>query len=173
MDWLRESQWLIWLGAALGAGLAEMLSLDFFFLMLAGGGLAAAGTAAFGGSFPLQVLVFASVSAVLLVTVRPPLKRWSDRSTPLQATGTTALVGREARTITEVTTSGGQVKLAGEVWTARAAPGSLPLEPHTIARVVAIDGATAVVEYRRPPAAAGEITGPDGGPGSIPGGGPA
>jgi len=47
-----------------------------------------------------------------------------------------------------------------EVWTARAVPGSLPLEPHSIAHVVAIDGATAVVEYR--PAHAGEIPGGEG-----------
>jgi membrane protein implicated in regulation of membrane protease activity len=116
--------------------------------------------------------VFAIVSAVLLVTARPPLRRWAERSTPLHHTGTTALVGREAETLTQVTSDSGQVKLAGEVWTARAVAGSLPLEPHTIARVVAIDGATAVVEYR-PPASAGEITGPDGDPGTIPGGGAA
>jgi len=166
---MSDAQWLLWLGAAIAAGLAETLSLDFFFLMLAGGALAGAGTAAAGGSVPLQVIVFAAVSALLLVTVRPPLKRWADRSTPLHATGTTALVGREAETLTQVTTDGGQVKLAGEVWTARAVPGSAPLEPHTPARVVAIDGATAVVEYR--PASAGDIT-PGTGPGAIPGGDP-
>jgi len=166
---MSDAQWLLWLGAAVAAVLAETLSLDFFFLMLAGGALAGAGTAALGGDLPLQVIVFAVVSAVLLVTVRPPLKRWSDRSTPLQATGASALVGQEARTLTEVTIHGGQVKLAGEVWTARAVPGSAPLEPHTPTRVVAIDGATAVVEYR--PASAGDIT-PGPGPGAIPGGDP-
>jgi membrane protein implicated in regulation of membrane protease activity len=162
---MKDAQWLLWLGAAIAAGLAETVSLDFFFLMLAGGALAGAGTAVAGGEFPLQVIVFAAVSAVLLVTVRPPLKRWSERSTPLHATGASALVGQEARTLTEVTVHGGQVKLAGEVWTARAVPGSVPLEPHTPARVVAIDGATAVVEYR--PATAGDIA-PGIDPGAIP-----
>jgi membrane protein implicated in regulation of membrane protease activity len=160
MDWLRDPQFLLWLGAGLLAGVLEMLSLDFVLTMLAGGALAAAATAALGGSFPLQVIVFSTVSGVLLVTVRPPIKRWARRSAPFQPTNADALVGRQAMTLTEVTTHGGQVKLAGEVWTARAVPGSVPLEPHSIAHVVAIDGATAVVEYR--PAHAGEIPGGEG-----------
>jgi membrane protein implicated in regulation of membrane protease activity len=156
MDWLRDSMWLIWGGGAIVAGLLELLSLDFVLLMIAGGALAAAGTAAAGGEFPLQVIVFAVVTAALLVTARPSLKRWAHRSAPFQPTNTDALVGRTVETLTEVTTHSGQVKLAGEIWTARAVPGSVPLEPHSIAHVVAIDGATAVVEYR--PARAGEIT---------------
>ena len=157
MDWLRDSMWLIWGGAAIVAGLAELASLDFVLLMVAGGALAAAATAGAGAAFPLQVIVFAVVTTALLVTARPPLKRWAHRSAPFQPTNADALVGRAVETLTEVTTHGGQVKLAGEVWTARATPGSVPLEPHSIAHVVAIDGATAVVEYR-PPAGAGEIT---------------
>ena len=160
MDWLRDTQWLLWVGAAIVAGLLEMLSLDFVFTMFVGGALAGAATAALGGPVPLQVIVFAVVSGVLLVGVRPPIRRWAHRSAPFQPTNAGALVGRQAETLTEVTTHGGQVKLAGEVWTARAAPGSLPLEPHSIAHVVAIDGATAVVEYR--PAHAGEIPGGEG-----------
>jgi membrane protein implicated in regulation of membrane protease activity len=156
MDWIRDSMWLVWGGAAIVAGLLELASLDFVLLMIAGGALAAAGAAAAGGEFPLQVIVFAVVTALLLVTARPPLKRWASHSAPFQPTNADALVGRTAETLTQVTTHSGQVKLAGEIWTARAAPGSGPLEPHSIANVVAIDGATAVVEYR--PAGAGEIT---------------
>jgi membrane protein implicated in regulation of membrane protease activity len=161
MDWLRDTMWLIWGGAAIGAALLELLSMDFVFLMLAGGALASAVTAGLGGSFPLQVIVFALVSALLLVAVRPPLRRYTRNSAPFTPTNADALVGRQAETLTEVTTHGGQVKLAGEVWTARAVPGSRPLEPHSIAHVVAIDGATAVVEYR--PARAGDLT-PGGNP---------
>ena len=146
MDGLDETLWLIWVGGGITALLLELLSLDFALTMLAGGAFAAAGTAALGFGFPAQAVVFAIVSTVGLALVRPRLKRWAHRSTPM--------------TLTEVTTHGGQVKLAGEVWTARAAPGSLPLEPHSIAHVVAIDGATAVVEYR--PAHAGEIPGGEG-----------
>ena len=156
MDWLRETQWLIWVGGGITALLLELLSLDFALTMLAGGAFAAAGTAALGFGFPAQAIVFALVSTVGLVLVRPRLRRWAHRSTPMTLTGADALVGRQAETLTQVTPQGGQVKLAGEVWSARAAPGSRPLEPHSIAHVVAIDGATAVVEYRPP--RGGEIT---------------
>lgn len=145
MDWLRETQWLIWLGAGLVAGLLEVVTLDFFFLMFAGGALAAAASALAGFEFPGQVLVFAAVSVLLLVGVRPPLARWARRSTPHTTTGVEALIGREVETITAVTERAGQVKLAGEIWSARAAPGDPTLEPGSPAYVVRIDGATAVV----------------------------
>ena len=42
MDWLRDSQWLWWIGAALAFGIVEMNTLDLIFLMLALGALVAA-----------------------------------------------------------------------------------------------------------------------------------
>ena len=144
MEWLRDTQWLLWLGAALGLGLLEMLSLDLVFLMLVGGALAAAVPAALGLGFPVQAIVFAVVSTLLLVGVRPPLKRWASRE-PFLPTNAHALLGREVEAITDVTSAGGRVKLAGEVWTARTPPGEEPVPAGTAARVLVIDGATAVV----------------------------
>jgi membrane protein implicated in regulation of membrane protease activity len=146
MDWLRETQWLLWIGFALVAGLLETLSLDFVFSMVVGGALAAAFTAWLGYSFTVQVIVFAVVSGVLLVAVRPPLRRFAERRSPFIATNADALVGREVEVLAPVTARGGQVKLAGEVWSARsAADGGIALEPGSSAWVVRIDGATAVV----------------------------
>src|SRR5260221_164299 len=99
MDWLADSQWLIWLGVGLVAGGTEILSVRFVLGMVAGGALLAAVTAAVGAPVPIQVLVFAAATAGLLVAARPPLLRWTRRSAPLIATGTSALVGREARVL--------------------------------------------------------------------------
>ena len=136
--------WLIWLGVVLVAGVVEVLTVDFIFLMIGGGALAAAVAAALGAPRPLQVVIFAAATLVLLVTGRPPLKRWA-RSAPVHVTNAGALVGRDAVVLSPVSDRTGEIKLAGEVWTARAS-GPHPLEPGSAVVVVRIDGATAVVE---------------------------
>lgn len=67
---------LIWLIAALGLAAAEVLTGDLFLLMLSGGALAAAGSAAVLDA-PIWVdgVVFLVVSVLLLVGVRPALRR--------------------------------------------------------------------------------------------------
>lgn len=144
MDWLRDTQWLLWLAAAITAGLIEVISLDFFFLMIAGGALAAAAAAALDVPVPLQVIIFAASSGGLLLGARPPLKSWAQR-TPHVVMNAGALVGRPARVLETVTERAGQVKLAGEVWSARSEPGGASLEVGSAVHVVRIDGATAVV----------------------------
>jgi membrane protein implicated in regulation of membrane protease activity len=144
MDWLRDTQWLLWLAAALTAGLIESVSWDFFFIMIAGGALAAALAAGFDAPVPLQVIVFALASGALVMGARPPLKRWAQRI-PSVAMNAAALVGRDAAVLETVTDRAGLVKLNGETWTARAAPGHTQLEVGSAVHVIRIDGATAVV----------------------------
>ena len=149
--------WLLWLAAALAAGLTEIATVDFFFLMIAGGALVAAVTAGVGLPVSLQVVVFSISSGTLLFTVRPPLKRWARR-VPAIATNTAALVGQEARVLETVTDLAGLVKLAGEVWTARIASGPAPgpetsLEVGSDVQVLRIDGATAIVTAKPAPPA--------------------
>ena len=141
---MSDSVWLLWTGAALAAVILEVASTNLVFAMFAVGALAAALTALAGGPLPVQVLAFVAVSAALLVVARPIGLRYLRRSAPPVATNVAALLGRDAEVLSELSSHGGQVKLAGEVWTARLdGRGSLP--PGTSVRVVAIDGATAVV----------------------------
>jgi membrane protein implicated in regulation of membrane protease activity len=144
MDWLKDTQWLLWLAAALTASLIEIVSLDFFFIMIAGGALVAAVAAAFDVPVPLQIIIFSVSSGALLFGARPPLKRWAQR-TPSVAMNAAALVGRQALVLETVTDRSGQVKLNGEVWTARPAAGHTQLEVGSDVLVIRIDGATAVV----------------------------
>jgi membrane protein implicated in regulation of membrane protease activity len=144
MDGLGGIQWLIWIALALGLGVAEIVSVNFVFLMFAGGALTAAVAAGLGAPPTVATIVFALASAGLLFVVRPPLKSWAT-STPESTMNTAALVGRSARVIETVSDRTGTVKLAGEVWTARIEPGTRPLEAGSAVHVVRIDGATAVV----------------------------
>lgn len=138
--------WLWWLGAALVLGVVEVLTVDLIFLMFAGGALAAMLVALLGAPLWAQVLVFAGVSVVLLMAVRPWAKDWLARSSPSTNTNARANVGRPATVLIDVTEHAGRVKLMGEVWTARAAQPGAVLPAGTTVRVVRIDGAIAVVE---------------------------
>lgn len=139
-----QSLWLVWVGVALVAGIVEITTLHLVFVMFGGGALAAAVTSA-AGVHPIgQVLTFTVVSAALLGLVRPSAVRRWRRMTPETVTGVAALVGRPAEVVGEVSGTGGRVRLAGEVWSARydgagVLPVGLPV------RVSAIEGATAVV----------------------------
>jgi membrane protein implicated in regulation of membrane protease activity len=145
MEWLGDSDWLIWLGIALALGLAEITTLNFVFVMFAAGAAAAAGTAGLTDSVAIQTVVFAAVSTALLVVVRPPLVAWSARATSAHLTNVHALAGRRAEALSTVTHRDGTVKLAGETWSARQEVEGMPIEPGSPVHVVRIDGATAIV----------------------------
>ncbi|KWX66134.1 NfeD family protein [Mycobacterium sp. NAZ190054] len=136
---------LIWLIAALALAGAEALTGDMFLLMLSGGALAAAGSS-FVLDWPVWAdgIVFLVVSVLLLVGVRPALRRrmLSGKGLPEPVR---ALEGKSAVVLDRVARHEGQVKLDGEVWTARPYNENDVYEPGDHVTVVHIDGATAVV----------------------------
>ncbi|GMA31055.1 NfeD family protein [Litorihabitans aurantiacus] len=164
-------EWVWWLALSLILGVVEVLIVDLLFLMFAGGALAATVAAALGAPLAVQVAVFAVVSVLLLVAIRPWALRRFRKQEPETATNVSALIGRDAVVLASVSGLAGRVKLAGEVWSARF-DGTGELTVGSPVTVVAIDGATAVVAPRE--AAGGGISDAPGGFGSFtgPGGGP-
>jgi membrane protein implicated in regulation of membrane protease activity len=67
---------------------------------------------------------------------------------PLLRTGVSALVGRPAKVIEEVSDDGGQVRIGGELWSARPYDGSRVIPVGSTVDVFAIEGATALVHPR-------------------------
>ncbi len=146
MDWLNDNVWLFWLGVALVLAAIEAATVDFVFIMFAGGAMAAAVAAGLGASFPVQVVVAVAVALLLLFMVRPLLKRQFMDGEVDHQIGTSALVGRDARVLQAVTDSDGRIKLGGETWSARLAAGTTStVGPGEEVRVIAIHGATAIV----------------------------
>ncbi|MFJ9828150.1 NfeD family protein [Streptomyces sp. NPDC101160] len=136
--------WIWWLIGAVGLGIPLVLTAMPEFGMLAVGAVAGAVTAALGFGVVSQVVVFAVVSVALIAVVRPVAARHRD-GRPQLATGIDALKGRQAVVLERVDGSGGRIKLAGEVWSARALDSGQSFEPGEQVDVVDIDGATAVV----------------------------
>jgi len=160
MEWLREVQWLWWVGAALALGLIEIASLDLVFTMLAIAALAAAGAAALGLGFPGQVIVFVVTSALLLAILRPLALRKLKPAGPGERTNAAALVGRRVEVIEPVSDRRGLVKLAGETWTARTEEPGVEYQPGEYLQVVRIEGATAIVGPLPTPPGTEPPTGP-------------
>jgi membrane protein implicated in regulation of membrane protease activity len=135
--------WLVWLIAAGALAAAETVSLTFVLIMLAGGAVAGAATAALGGPVFVQVLVAVAASGALLGAVRPAATRrlGGDQS----RTGTDALPGMEAVVISAVDQHDGRVRLNGAEWSARAFDPAQAIPAGTVVRVMQISGATALV----------------------------
>src|SRR5690606_19462752 len=139
----RMAAW-IWLGAGIALMAAEMLSGDFWLVLVGGGAIAAAGASALTDNQWIAVAVFSVASLGLLIFARPALKRRFLHGTGMK-TNTEALIGAKAVALSAVDDNGGLVKLAGEEWTARNnVPGHV-IEPGQTVTVVEISGATAIV----------------------------
>ncbi len=143
IDWLSEHAWVGWLGFAVALSVVELMSLDLVLLMFALGAVGAAVVAGLGGPLWLAIAVFAVVSLVLLFLVRPPLVERLHAGPTLQV-GHQNLVGETARVIEPVDAETGQVRLSGELWTARTEDG-VTFDTDAEVRVTSIDGATVVV----------------------------
>ncbi|MEU3726669.1 NfeD family protein [Streptomyces sp. NPDC031705] len=135
--------WVWWLIGAVGLGIPLVLTAMPEFGMFAVGAVAAAVTAAVGGGAVAQVLVFVIVSVALVAVVRPLANRHRDQ--PQHRSGIEALKGRTALVLERVDGSGGRIKLAGEIWSARTLDSDTSFEPGQSVDVIDIDGATAVV----------------------------
>ncbi|HYI60124.1 MAG TPA: NfeD family protein [Microlunatus sp.] len=136
--------WIGWLIAAAALGAAEYFTLTLAFGLLAAAALVAALVAGLGAPLLVQVLAFAVSAAAGLLIVRPIARR-QMRNPPLVREGSYALIGKRALVLEQVTGTGGLVKLAGEVWSARAFDENQVIPAGTPVDVMEIDGATAIV----------------------------
>jgi membrane protein implicated in regulation of membrane protease activity len=137
--------WVWWIVAAGVLAVADVVTGGTLILIMIAGGAAAGGLAsALGASPALSVGVFALVSVALLGVVRPIARR--HMRTPREVrTGVAALVGTEAVVLEAVDGNDGRIKLAGEVWSARAYDGDSVFVVGQRVHVLEIDGATALV----------------------------
>jgi len=135
---------VIWLVAGVLLALAELFTLDFVLIMLAGGAFAAAATGLFL-PLPFQLAVFAGVSALGVLAVRPAIKRRLHRNAEPAVMGLEAVEGTEATVIEQVAEGRGMVKIDGTHWQARPYDATQVIDAGSLVRVVEVKGATALV----------------------------
>ncbi len=138
------SAWVIWIVAAGLLAVGEILTLSFFMGPIAVAAALASVAALAGAGTALQLVVFIAASAASLAVLRPIARRHLHTPAKIR-TGTAALIGTRAVALDRVDGDGGTIKLAGEVWSARAYDEDEVIEPGSRVQVMQIEGATALV----------------------------
>lgn len=141
-EWLQD--WQTWLALAFGLAVAELFSLDLMLLMLAAGALVGVLIALIGLPVAVQILAAAAASVGMLALVRPNVVK-RLHSGPELTLGHAALVGRQGVVVDEVSAQGGQIRVGGELWTARPYDDTEVIEAGAAVDIFEIRGATALV----------------------------
>lgn len=135
---------LLWLIVGLLLIAAEVLTGDLTLVMLGVSALAGAAAAGLGASVPVQLLTFGLI-AIGTVTLARPVLRKRLHSGEHVKTNVEALVGSKAVVVSQVHAHGGEVKIGGEIWSARPYDETQVLEAGRPVTVMGISGATALV----------------------------
>ena len=133
-----------WMMAAGVLAVGEVATTGFFLGPVAVAAVLAALAALAGGGLAVQLLVFILGSLGSLAFLRPVARRHLRAPASIR-TGTAALVGARAVVVERVDADGGQVRIGGEVWSARAFDEDAELDVGRRVEVMKIEGATALV----------------------------
>ena len=148
MEFLTTYAWIFWIVLILVFAIIEISTLEFTFLMLAGGSLGGLVSGLFGLPWWGQFIVALVLSLLLLFAVRPPLLRALGRGGDPARSNVDALLGMSGVVTNDFTGNASHVKLSnGDTWTARLSnqTGDRILVEGEKVTVTAIEGATAVV----------------------------
>jgi len=146
LDFLITYSWIIWIVLILIFGIIELTTLEFTFLMIAGGSFGGLIASLVGVPLGLQFLIAAALSVLLLFALRPPLLRRLRSGGDPALSNVDALIGLTGVVTNDFSGNASHVKLAnGETWTARLSGSDRTLVEGERVVVSAIEGATAVV----------------------------
>ena len=138
--------WLVWLIVAGFFFILEMATTGFLVCWLGVGALLAMFLSFVIDNVVLQVVVFAIASIILILLTKPLVKKFVDKKTI--PTNIDSIIGKEGM-VTETIDSVkgvGQVKLSGEIWSAKSLIENEVIEKDTRVTVKKIDGVKLVVE---------------------------
>jgi membrane protein implicated in regulation of membrane protease activity len=136
------SEAALWLVAGFVLVGVELFTGTFVLIMLGGGALAAAVAGYLGAALPVEAAVFAAVSLGLLFGARPALRR--RMHVDALPTGHNP-IGSSGLVTLRVDRDGGQIKIDGQLWSARALDHAECFEPGQRVTVMHLSGVTAVV----------------------------
>lgn len=140
--WLQD--WQAWLALSIALGVAELFSLDLMLLMLASGAMVGMVAGLIGLPVAVQIVAAVAASVGMLALVRPNIVK-RLHSGPELRLGHQALVGRQGVVVDEVSAQGGQIRIGGELWSARPYDDTEVIEAGAAVDVFEIRGATALV----------------------------
>ena len=146
IEYFTSNQWLIWVIISIVCLILELSSGDFFILCFAIGAAVAAIVAGCGLSLTWQIIVFAVISILSLLLVRPALIKKLHKPHRERLSNAEAMIGQEGRVSEPIEAGGfGRVAIDGDDWKALSADGSA-IAKDTRVRVVKMDSIIVTVE---------------------------
>ncbi len=135
---------ILWIVLAIAFLFVELETVALVCVWFVVGALTALVANLLGAAIWLQVLLFAAVSLVMLLLMRPFLRKYVE---PLKTrTNVDAMIGKEAVVMETIDNLAGTgtVKLEGKLWTARSANGSR-IPAGMVVSVQSVEGVKAIV----------------------------
>lgn len=146
IEFFTSNLWLIWVIISIVCLILELSSGDFFLLCFAIGAAVAAIIAGCGASITWQIIIFAVVSALSLLLLRPKLIKKLHKPNRVRLSNAEAMVGQEGRVSEHINEGGfGRVAIDGDDWKARSEDESA-IEKGVRVRVVKMDSIIAIVK---------------------------
>ena len=137
----------IWLIAAIVLVIVEICTAGFGSICFAIGAAFSALVAGLGGNVTWQIVVFAVVSLLTFVFLRPVVMRWLDRKSKDVKTNADAIIGRKAVVSERIDAEQhtGRVAIDGDDWKAVSDNGSV-IEKGTTVEIVKLDSIIVTVK---------------------------
>lgn len=138
---------IFWLGLLIVLLLIEAATMGLTTIWFAGGALVSFLAALFRVPLPAQIVLFAAVSLVLLISTRPAAVRFMNQKT--EKTNVYSLLG-EKGLVTETIENlkgTGRVKLKGVDWTARTKEDGRVIAVDTVVTVQDVQGVKLIVDH--------------------------
>lgn len=142
---MEEFMWIVWLVVFVLALLIEAIGPEIVSVWFAGGALVSLIISFIPGvEWWIQLIVFAVVSAALLVFIRPFLAKALKRETVNSNVDT--MVGKKGVIVAEVkATESGEVNIDGILWTAIATKDGMVIKNDSLVKVMAVSGNKLIV----------------------------
>jgi len=136
---MLDKTWIIWLVLLVASLVLESLSMQLFSIWFALGAAVALVSCAFAAPVWLQVVLFVAVTAVSLAATRPLVKKLQKKAMPSNAD---RCLGKAAEVLEEIDNlkGTGQVRVEGQIWSARAAQDGTTIPAGLGVETVSIQG---------------------------------
>jgi len=137
---------LIWLIAIILLALLEMSTMALVSIWFIFGAVAAMLASLMGMDLLAQLMIFVAVSTLLLILTRPLVKKFLQ--TRRVRTNADRTIGEKAVVIEEINNiaARGQVKIFGQIWSARSADEGVIIPEGRVVEVTAISGNKLIVK---------------------------
>lgn len=137
----------VWLITAIIMAVVEAITPALVTIWFMFGAVAAMLTSAFGGNIVLQLIIFVTISTILLIITRPLAKRFLNQQKSTtnadRIIGETGIVTEEINNIENK----GQIMVLGQCWSAKSASGD-HIPCGEMVTIVSIEGVKAIVKIK-------------------------